>query len=144
MRWVMRKKKKCLIILFDEWPRLKMNLGWLTIDLLFYEKPILLFKQQKLQTNYIQRLIIASSSFFTTMKLNHMKVKFSSECSYFIIRFWFQTWNMSKTQKVSGAGSSKLFWWFQRAVANSNNCEMDYIFRLEKMRHFRSIFKHCE
>ena len=65
MRWVMRKKKKRLIILFDEWPRLKMNLGWLTIDLLFYEKPILLFKQQKLQTNYIQRLMIIFF-FFTT------------------------------------------------------------------------------
>ena len=44
-------------------------------------------------------------------------LKIGSEVQYFIIRFWFQAWNMWGTQKVSGAAirCSKLLWWFQRA-----------------------------
>ena len=36
-------------------------------------------------------------------------VNMDSNRSYFIIKFWFQAWNLSGTQKVSGAWSSKLF-----------------------------------
>ena len=44
---------------------------------------------------------------FSTIKYQ-IKIHVSwSEGSYFIIKFWFQAWNMSGTQKVSGAGSSK-------------------------------------
>ena len=51
----------------------------------------------------------------STMKLNNLITVYWSEGSYFIIRFWFQASIMKGTQKVSGAGSSKLLWWFQRA-----------------------------
>ena len=44
-------------------------------------------------------------------------LKMASEGQYFIIKFWFQAWNISGTQKVSGAATrwSQLLWWFQRA-----------------------------
>ena len=49
---------------------------------------------QKIQSQYYN--IFQKES----MKLNHLKTKFWSEGSHLIIRFWFQTWNMSGTQKV--------------------------------------------
>ena len=65
----------------------------------------------------------------STMKLNNLITVYWSEGSYFIIRFWFQASIMKGTQKVSGAGSSKLLWWFQRAqLLNSTKlyCQIQF------------------
>ena len=53
---------------------------------------------------------------FKVLRSNWQKIESFEDQFLLIIRFWFQTWNMSETQKVSGAGSSKRLWWFQRAL----------------------------